>query len=275
MVAKGRNNLTAGALIPVLAILAILSVPATAPCGPRFEARWSNNPVRPGKPFSLTVTARWDGETGRYAIRPPRLELPEELAAGPVSSRSYREGGENVVTFRLEMTAPEPEDIPGFPLQFSVFQAGSEEPFEEEISTAPLRVDVPRWKGIPLTTLFLCTALAVILLPLCALWLVKRKKRRGAHTAAQRKKTEGAEDLPALKEELNACKVRGDTRAFFETALKIHERISREETDEIRKIRDWMEQATYGDLRLSGEELEAWHRKLKRLEAPVDPEIMR
>ncbi len=264
--------LKAGTRIWVLAILGLLSIPATAACEPRFEARWSHNPVRPEKPFFLTVSARWEGETGRYAIRPPLVELPEGLSTGTVSSRSYREGPENVVSFRLEMTAPEKGDMPGFPLRFSVFQAGAEEPFEEEISTEPLRVDVPRWNRIPLATIFLFSALAVILLPFCALWLIKRKHGRGHRAGTAPDKAEPADPLPALKEELNACRVRGDTRAFFETALKIHERISREETAERGEIRDRVEQATYGGLHLSGEEMEAWYRKLKRLEAPANLE---
>jgi hypothetical protein len=272
MMATTRHIPCSRRWIYALAMVSLLSVPMAAWGGPRFEARWSRNPVRPGTLLDLTVTCRWEGDTGLYAVRPPRPDLPEGLAAGPVSSRSFREGEENVVLFRLEMTAPTARgEIPGFPLHFQVYQAGQKEPFEQEISTEPLRVDVARWKGIPRTAIFLGFSCFVLLLAGTALWRVRRKKNR-VREAAPGEEPDRSALLSALREELNACRVRGDTRSFLETALKIHELVSPKETAESRELRDRAEQSRYGNLRLSGEEMEAWTRRLKRLELPADPE---
>jgi len=261
-----------GTALSMAVWLSWLVLPSTVPAAPRCEARWSDNPVSPAKPFHLTVTAQWDGDAADWAVRPPRADLPEGLRAGPVSSRSFREGEGNVVRFRMEMTAPEPGLVPGFPLRLEVFRAGAEEPLEEVINTEPLRVASGRWKGVPHGTLLAGAALTVLLLLIgCAIRLARNRKRRGRvpPSAAGGKAVEGSIHLTALGETLNACRVRGDTLGFLETALEIHRRAHPQETPEFHEIRDRLEQARYGDLRLSGEEMDAWHRKLKRLLKPA------
>jgi len=250
-------------------MLFLVLVPANVLGGPRFEARWSHNPVRPDKPFQLNVAVRWEGDAGLYAVRPPRADLPEGLVAGPVSSRSNREGNENVVRFQMEVTAPESGQIPSFPLRLDVFQAGAEEPFEVVVDTEPLRVDIPRWKGIPLATIFLYATLLVLLLSGVTLWIFKNKRKHNQTPSSVQEDEESSATLSTLGEELNACRVRGDTLGFFETALQIHRQVEEKETPESREISDQVDQARYGNLRLSSEEMDAWFRRLKRLLPPA------
>jgi hypothetical protein len=251
----------------------LLSVPMAAWGGPRCEARWSRNPVRPGTRLDLAVTCRWEGEADLYAVRPPRAELPEGLAVGTISSRSFREGEENVVAFLLEITAPAaPGDMPGFPLRLQVFRAGEKEPFEQEVAAEPLRVDVARWKGVPRTVFLVGFSWLALLSAGAALWRTRRKKKRAREETAPGAEPDRSALLAALRDELDACRVRGDTRSFLETALRIHELVSPEEGPESREVRERVEQSRYGSLRLSGEEMEAWTRRLKRLGIPADPE---
>jgi hypothetical protein len=247
-------------------MILLLMVPANVLGTPRLEARWSHNPVRPGKPFQLNVTARWEGNAGLYAVRPPQADLPEGLVGGPVSSRSSREGSENVIRFQQEMSAPESGLIPAFPLRLEVFEAGHEEPYEKMLDTEPLRVDIPRWKGIPLATIFPGTGLLALLIFGVILWALTKKRRRACSAEGEGKVD--SVSISDLGEKLNACRVRGDTLGFFEAALEIHQYVEEKETPESREIRDRLEQTRYGNLRLSGEEMDAWHRRLKRLMAP-------
>jgi len=246
------------------ALLLLLPAPAWPAPSPRFEARWSENPVRPGKPVDLLVTARWEGDAGLFAVRPPRAEPPEGLTAGAVSSRSSQEGGENVVRFRQTFTAPDSGLIPAFSLTVQIFPSGAKEPIEASVETEPLRVDVPRWRGVPVAAVLPGAAALALLLAGGALWALKRRDRRRRKPAPPTEE-DGAAVLDGLREQLHACRVRGDTRGFFETALAIQRIVEKEETPEAREIRERAEQARYGNLRLSSEEMGVWARRMKRL----------
>ena len=258
-------GLTAGPLRYLLLLIALLTLPAGAFGFPRMESRWSANPVRPGKDFRLTISAGWKGDAGLYAIKTPVVEFSEEILSKSVSSRSFREGEENVVSYSWELVAEEKGRFEPFPVTITVFSAGEPEPVEKELATEPLTVDVARWHGIPVTTVILSAGAGLAFIGLLG-WIIRKKKSRPAASEPLTQEADPARLLHNMKEELNTCRVRGDTLSFLETAHRIYVLLFPGETPASQEIACLLDQARYGNLRLSGEEMERWTRKVKRLE---------
>ena len=250
-------------LTRVAALVITLLFSPAAWSDPRTETQWSANPVRPGRPFALTLTARWEGEATRYVIGTPQVEFPEEIQRNSVSSRSFREGDENVVRHRWELVAKKKGDFPPLAVRLKVFAAGEKDPSEVTLETEPLVADVARWRGIPFTLLLAGLAAGLLLIGAVA-WLLHRRRsrlRQKAEPPAPEQSLEG------LREELHACRVRGDTPAFLDTALRLLALAAPSGSPEAREIASLLEQARYGSLRLSGEEMQGWVDRLKRLES--------
>jgi len=247
-----------------LSMLPLIPILCPAALGaPRIEAEWSANPVRPGKPFTLTITARWDGEAGRYTIGMPEAQLPEQIAKQSVTSRSFREGEDNVVACRLQLVAERGSFAP-VSIKLPVFESGAKEPSEVTFETEPLLADVARWRGIPLQFLIPAGVIAIILLGALR-WLLVRR-RPPVPVSAELAGANAVQVLEKLKAELHTCRVRGDTTGFLDAAAQILSLSSRPDTAEAREIGALLEQSRYGDLRLSSEEMERWHRQIKRIE---------
>ena len=271
---EGRSGVRGShGLVPLIlccglsAVLGLLAVPAPAPSQVRAESAWSSNPCPPGKIFTLTVTCRWGGESDSHTITLPQFDLPEGLVKQEVSSRSYREGDSNVIDYQWKLTAPNKARFPPVPITLKIFTKGEPEPSEMKIETRPLVVDVARWKGLPVKTIvypgLFVLALTAGIVPV---WLGRRSRKR--RSPAPPTQDPGAL-LASLKEELNRSRVHGDAFSFLEIALKMLELSSGEEVPERRELTGLLEQVQYGGRGLCGEEMDRWHQRLKRLEAPA------
>lgn len=248
-----------------VALIVSLVLPAPARATLRLESTWSANPVRAGKPFSLTIMAQWEGDASRYVVKPPKIELPEGIVKHAVSSSSGREGDTNHLTYRWELLANKKGHFDSIPVKVSVLEKGGKEPSEMETSTDPLVVDEARWMGIPLITILFSLAAAMLVFGGLA-WIVL-KRRKGASTVQPHDEEDTGLQLEALKQELNACRVRGDTLSFLKIAQEMHELARLGESSDLREISSLAERARYGSLRLSGEEMERWYQRLKKIDA--------
>lgn len=262
--ATPRHSFSTRPLHHLFLTVALITLPAAVWGSPRMESVWSSNPVGPGKEFHLTITARWNGDAGEYVIQTPVIEFPEEILIESVSSTSFQQGEDKGISYRWDLVAKDKGHFQHFPVKINVFSAGEPEPVEKELSTEPLVVDVARWHGIPVTIVLLSAGATLALLALLG-WVV-RKKRTLPPGETSTEQTDPALLLNGLKEELNTCRVRGDTLSFLETAQKIHGLVSSGETPAAKEVSALLDQARYGNLRLSGEEMERWYRKYKKTE---------
>jgi hypothetical protein len=228
-----------------------------------MESTWSANPCPPGKPLFLNVTVRWSGKAGRYAVRIPELAPPEGLTQVSASSRSFRRGEENVLSYQWELLAEEKGQIPPFPVKLNVHEEGDQEPAVLEIRTESLTVDTGRWRGIPVLTLvvsgFLLAALAG-----GAQWL-SRRGRKGVSGRDAPPGTDPGPLVPEFLEALNKSRIRGDTLSFLEGASKIVDFVCPEDHPDSLRLKGLLQQARYGDLNLSSEEMDEWNQKVKRM----------
>jgi len=110
----------------VIALIVGLALPAPGAAALLLESAWSANPVRPGKPFSLTVTVRWDGEVNRYVVKTPRIEMPEGILKHSVSSRSRAEGGASVLIYHWDLVAEKKGVFPSIPVKLAFLRKGEE-----------------------------------------------------------------------------------------------------------------------------------------------------
>jgi hypothetical protein len=262
---RGRSGKYAGLGRGLPAALLLLAVPLAVRAEPRTEAVWSANPVRPGQSFTLSVTARWDGDADRYAVGMPKIELPAEIRKEKVSSRSFREGEDNVIAYRWELVAAKKGPIPPVAIKLAVLARGEQEPSEVTLETEPLVVDVARWRGVPVHFALPALAAAILVIGL-AVWQIGRRRARLPATD-EADPADRASVLAGLKEELDTCRVRGDTPAFLDAAQRLVSITSPGERPEAGEIASLLEQARYGSLRLSSEEMEKWCQRLRRLES--------
>ena len=244
------------------AIFFLLLLMPTAVWSLTMDSSWSANPCPPGKPFYLTINVRWTGDAGHYTPRPPQLELPQGLQkhADALSSRSFRNGQENILSYQWELIAVEEGDIPSFPVKITVHQEKKEEPSLLEIKTNPLRIERSSGRA--------AFFIAILILSVLILTIVLRQKKR--IRAQEAKASEILESDPSLQlsklqEALNTSRVHGNTLSFLQNANKIINLFHPENQDIGREIRTLLEQCQYGDFKLSGEEMEQWHQRLKRL----------
>ncbi len=247
----------------ILAAMVLLAAPVSGQSGLTVESSWSTNPCPPGKPLRLTLTCRWEGDAQRFAIPPPQLDLPEGILKQAVSSRSFREGDSYVLCHQWELTAPERAAFPPIPIGLTIFTKGEHEPSDMEIETESLVVDVSRWKGIPITTIACSVPLVLALSAGLVFLLIRRRSQVRRDSPPQ--EADPALLLASLKEELNTSRIRGEALAFLKTALRICEVTTTRETSLRQELESLAEQVQYGDLGLSGEEMEKWHQRLKRL----------
>ena len=247
----------------LLVALGLLAIPAPAPCQVRAASAWSSNPCPPGKTFALTVTCRWEGESDFRGITLPQFDLPEGLVKEAVSSRSYREGDSNVIDYVWKLTATHKARFPPVPITIKIFTKGEPEPSEIKIETHPLVVDVARWKGLPVITVVFCGLIVLALTTGGVLALLRRRARTRRSPAPREQDPE--ELLTGLREELNKSRVRGDAASFLEIALKIMELTAGEDDPHRKELEGLKEQVQYGGLGLSGEDMDRWQQRLKRL----------
>ncbi len=248
-----------------LLFLALLGLMPPAALGSlEIESAWSSNPCPPGKPFYLTVTVSWNEDVMHYAVRPPQLDLPEGIIkqTGSVSSRSLRKRGKTILTYRWTFIAEQEGQIPPIPIKLTVFIKDGEEPSLMEIETEALVAEVPRWKGIPAKILFLSGAL--LLLAAIGLVFLIKKNKSPALPSLDARKAEGSASLPDLMDSLNKNRIQGDTLFFLKDAIKILNLLCPEDNSDSREVKLLLDQAQYGNLKLTGEEMEQWYLRLKR-----------
>jgi len=262
----GKQFLFAG-----LCLITVLTfVSSSAWAGLQVESTWSSNPCPPGKPFHLSVTVSWEDDADHYAVRPPQLELPEGriTQTGFLSSRSFRQGKRHFLTYRWTFIARKKGTIPPIPVKLIVFIKDDKEPASMEIETEILVIDVSRWQGIPVIIILLSGTIFLMAAIIC-IWFLKRKKPAPPPSSAS-EETEGTDALPGLMDSLNKNRTHGDTLSFLEIAIKILNLLCPEDNPNYCEIRSLLDQAQYGNLRLSGEEMEQWYLRIKRMNAKKD-----
>ncbi len=257
-----------------LILFALLGLLPTAAWGSlEIASSWSSNPCPPGKPFHLTVTISWNDEAGHYAVRPPQLDLPGEIIkqSGSVSSRSLHRKGENLLVYRWKFIAEKEATILPIPVKLSVFIKNNEEPSLMEIETEALVVDVPRWKGLPIKIIFLSGPL-LLLAVIGFVWFLKKIKSP-VQTSLESRETEPVPSMGDLMETLNKSRIQGDTLSFLQIAIRIFNLLCPGDSSDFREIKYLLDQAQYGNLKLSGEEMEQWYLRLKRMKGQQSEQV--
>jgi len=226
-----------------------------------MDSSWSENPCPPGKPFYLTINVRWAGDAGHYAPRPPQIDLPQGVQkhVDTLSSRSFHKGQEHILSYQWVLIAAEEGDIPSFPVEITIHHQKDTEPSLLEIETNPLRIKKSNSQAILLVFLSLSVFILIIIL-----W---RNKKVGASREkdSEMPDSDPSRQLPKLLEELNTSRVHGNTLSFLQKALKIISLFHAENQEACREIRTLLEECQYGDLKLSGEDMEQWYLRLKRI----------
>ena len=247
------------------ALLLLLLLMPTAGWSLTMDSSWSENPCPPGKPFYLTINVRWTGDAGHYTPRPPQLDLPQGVRKhdDTVSSRSFRKGQENILSYQWVLIAAEEGEIPSFPVEITVHRQEGKGPSLLEIKTDPLEIK----KSNSRTTAFLISLVFLSLFVFILMIFLWRKKeiRVSREKASETPENDWSHQLPKLIEGLNTSRVHGNTLSFLQNALKIIILFQAENQEACREIKALLEECQYGDLKLSGEEMEQWHLRLKRI----------
>ncbi len=159
----------------------------TAPAAraqPSLAVSLDRDIVRVGRPFVLTVDARWLGAPERYVLYPPSLELPDGVRQGELSQTFATQGSETVYRYRFQLTATSAgnTDLGKVSLEYRDMKgksgAGDRGTLEEPLPRVVVR---PGGVRAVLAGMLPWLILAALLL-IPFLWLRKRtgRKRRGA-----------------------------------------------------------------------------------------------
>jgi len=227
-----------------------------------MDSAWSENPCPPGKPFYLTINIRWAGDAGKYTPSPPQLDLPQGIQkhADTVSLRSFRQVQKNILSYQWVLLATEEGEIPSIPIEITVHHPEGGEPSLLEIETNPLRIQ----KNNNRPALFL-VFLSLSVFILAAIFWRKKRTRASRQKASDIPENDPSHQLPKLLEALNTSRVQGNTLSFLQNAFKIITFFQSEHQEACKEIKALLEECQYGDLKLSGEDMEQWHHRLKRI----------
>ncbi len=230
--------------------------------------------VRPGESFTVEVEVHWQGGKDALLLHPPLLTLPDGVEQQRISaestSRPPADGSasraENVVTYRIELTASAPGTLALAPLEIAYSPRGGGEEETLAVSAPTIRVQAPAAAGLAGGKLALGGAGLLLALAAAAFAWRSRAARAGRCACLDPRLGDGEKAL----EEARRCRLEGDACGQFLAVAAALLPLADEQ--ERATLCQSAERARYGGEAPRPAELEHWMRLAEKRVAALRPD---
>ena len=189
-------------------------------------ALWGFGGFQVGSWIPFEVQIDWEGDSSKYLIKPPDVQIPENAELGNISSRTTSKQGSSLLTYEVPISIKDHGTHSIGPVDLT-YQARTSDPSPPSPQTTripAIQIEIKR------NILWLFLILAGLIAAALGLYLFVFKKLISRHKAHA--KQEEFETEPAYQE-LRKLKMEGDMKSYLirlmELCLKVKEKQSKNE----------------------------------------------
>lgn len=251
------------AFVPALILFLLLPLYTNAYALPRATTAIEAATVSSGRAFNVAINISWQGDADEYIIVPPEPVFPEGIRPASSSFSSSVSSDTQLLSYQYILSAEKTGDFTVKPVQIRYWAKGSDK--EDLLTTDEISFRAVRFAFFEANLIWIISAFCILLccalIPAGAFYYKKRKLKKEKSTGAQEDNTK---NILAQLQRCKECKIRGDYKGFYQSALDTGKKIFGDDKTFIDNAGDMLEKIQFGGYRPPAEEVDRIFRQLEK-----------